>query len=530
MKRTVPVSLVVLLVATLGALGSACAPRPESLGQQLAVRGPFKVGGEVLWVDGTRGRVFALDPDAQPPDVRSTAVPRGVLAAMVVPATGQVLLATAGREAQRTGEVSRAPEVLLVTPRPGAAPEVTRRYELTAALDRLAPSPDGKSAIAWSSGTGTGQFFTNPNGLALIDLTRGAGTDNPIFRTIRSLGATPRDVAFSPPMTIPGAAAGSRTLAVVLADNYLTFLDLAHPQRAEITVPLRADDSAAQIVPEQILFSAETATVFVRASGAEDVYAMALEARPGGGDARTNDYVPRINQPSAGRTALDMLVYREGDRTLLLTANSTNDLSLLDAATGEFVLIPMGVPVDAILPVPAAAPEMAVLYSRRSPQAFVHFLDLKDLSSKLDANLTRRVLARRVHDLVAMPGGDQLLVVHDDARTVISILDLGPHRTDTPIQGQVPLESFDFADGTLVGVSSSLPRLGLLDLVTLSPRDVPLDYAPDRVLAIGRRVIVDHGARQGLVTVLPDPLSARSDGRVLWGFLLDGVLDDNPEE
>src|SRR5262249_21369055 len=135
-------------------------------------------------------------------------------------------------------------------------------------------------------------------------------------------------------------------------------------------------------------------------------------------------------------------------------------------------------------------------------------------------------LAQPVHDLVATPDGNQLVVVHDDARTVISILDLGPRRTDTPIDGQVVMQSYAFSGSRyLAGVSSSFTRLGVLDLTTLATRNLRLDYAPKRVLSIGTRLIVDHGAPEGLLTIIPDPTSPREDTRVIAGIFLEGTFD-----
>src|SRR5439155_21882443 len=208
-----------------------------------------------------------------------------------------------------------------------------------------------------------------------------------------------------------------------------------------------------------------------------------------------------------------------------LTANSSGDLSLIDAATSESSIIPIGAPVDAILPLPAKDPTTAVIFSRRSPQSFVHLVALAGLADGGARNVSRRTLARPAHDVVPIPGETELLIVHDDARTVVSILDLGPRRTDTPIEGRVALESFDFADGFLVGVSSTVARLGVLDLADFSTRDFRLDDPPRQVLAVGSRVVVDHGDRAGRVTVLPDAKSGRDEAHVVWGFFLAGLLD-----
>ncbi|HZS36018.1 MAG TPA: hypothetical protein VFF06_04290 [Polyangia bacterium] len=512
--------LLMLLVA-------GCGDRPDAWTAALDVSGPYPLVDSVAWVDGARGEIFWLDPATSPPSVLTLAAGRTASFALPTPDRKRLLVLTSGREATKRGQTTIAP-ALLVVERMGAAPAVTATYPLTSPFDRLAVAPDGTRAIAFYSASPPSDpaFFRNPNELAIVDLTSAPDANtNPAHRTIRSLGSSPLGVVYAPPLQIPPGMGDERALAVVLSTNYVTFLDLAHGDRSEITVPLVPIGSSATVTPEQVVFSPETATVFVRAQGAADVFALALAAQTPT-DPAENDFVPRINQPSTGKTALDMILYNDGASTILLTANASNDVALIDATTAEFSTLPMGAPVDSILAVPPGQPTTAVLFSRSSPQSFVQFVALKDLSANLARNVTRRTLAQPVHDLVATPDGNQLIVVHDDARTVISILDLGPRRTDTPIDGQVVLQSYAFAGSRfLAGVSSSLSRLGILDLTTLATRDLRLDYAPARVLSVGTRLIVDHGAPEGLVTVVPDATSPREDTRVLSGIFLQRALD-----
>jgi hypothetical protein len=529
------------VAACVGLLAAGCGQAPAIWSSPLAMSAPMRVGASVMWVDTTRGLVFALDPAASPPSVKRVAVGRGASFASPSPARDTLLLLTPGREALLIGQQAEDPALTVVAPPPsgtGGAPSIARTYPLKAPFDRLAVSPDGALAVAYFSDSPASdpRYFRNPNELAVIDLGAPPSATNPSFRTIRSLGAAPLGVVFSPPLAIPSGASDRRTIALVLSPNYLTLIDLAHLDRPEITVPLVADGSDATVTPAQVIFDAQGAdataapTVYVRADGSDDIYALALEARATM-DPMENDWLPHLNQPSAGATPRDMLFYRDAGSAFLLLATDGGQLALIDAATSEFATIDVGAPVDAILPVPAAEPTMAILYSRASPQSFVHFLDLAGLDTRRERNLSPRTLARPVHELVPVPGDQQLLVLHDDTRTVISILDLGPRRTDTPILGQVPLGSFDFVGvGYLVAVSDGLARLGVLDLTTLNPTDFRLDATPRRVVAVGNQLVVDHGVPEGMATVVPAPTATRDEATVLWGFFLDGVLAERLED
>jgi hypothetical protein len=478
-----------------------------------------------MWVDGTRGLVFALDPAVG--QVGSTSIPRNATFAAPSPDRGRLLVLTGGKEAIYNGQEAEEPALSIVVPQPAAAPSVVRSYPLPAAFDRLTVSEDGKRAVAFYSSQKTAaSVFRNPNEVALFDLERGPTNQNPALRTIRSFGAAPHGVAFSPDVAIPPGGGTKHSLAVIMADNYLTFVDMKNLDRVEITVPLAKPDANVTVKPEEVLFSATTATVFVRATGSSDVYALSLTAKTPAGKGE-NDYIPTINQPSAGKTVRDMVLFRDSGNDLILTANASKDLALIDAATSQFSVIPVGEPVDTIVSVPATSPTLALIYSRAQPTARIHFLELQDLAKNLEKNLTSRSLAKPVHQLVPMPDGAQALVVHNHTRDVVSVLDVqGEHHTVAPIQGQVALNSFDFAGKShLVGVSPGLPRLGILNLGNLLATDLRLDHNPSKVLAVGDTIVVDHGEPQGLVTVVPGPTAERDACRVLWGFLFQGLLD-----
>ncbi len=513
----------------LAALAAGCVDRPQIWSTPQRLLGPYRVGNQVLWVEATRGEVIALDPTVNPPRVRRRTIGRNALFASPTPSRDGLAVLTAGKEALLKDQHPEAPALFLVKPSSDGL-TLVRRFELDGAFDRLAISADDRFAVAYY-GDAPQQgpaVFRNPNEVALLDLEQQPGADNPTLRTLRSFGSAPLGVIFSPRMKVPRGGK-QRTLALVLARNYLTFIDMDHRARSEITVPLAPAESEAEVIPQQVLFAPEQPAVYVRAAGAADLFALSLEPKPATNE-RENDYRPTINQPSSGRVVADMALVATGEDgapSRILTANASGDLSLIDAATSEFVTIDVGEPVDKLLLVPPDKPTLALVYSSSQPRPRVHFLELDQLAERREANLTHRSLAKPVHQLVRVPGDQLALVVHNDARDVISLLDLvGEHHTDTPIQGRQQLHSFDFVgEDYLVGVSPGIARLGLIDLKNLHALDLRLDHNPKRVLAVGQTLVVDHGAATGLVTILPRPDANRDEARVLWGFVLGDLLD-----
>ena len=135
-----------------------------------------------------------------------------------------------------------------------------------------------------------------------------------------------------------------------------------------------------------------------------------------------------------------------------------------------------------------------------------------------------------MHDVVAVPGRDLAMVVHDDARTVLGLLDLSTEST-SPLLGVGQLDSYDFTpDGShLIGATTGVPRVGFVALDNLHPTDFRLDDPPSHILATANgKIFVDHGDPFGHATIIPSPTATRSDALVLSGFLTNDLLDQEP--
>ena len=524
MKKTL-ISILLL------SLAGGCGDRADLWTSALNVMGPYKAAESVWWVDTSRGVAAALSPAGANPTVQTVSVRRRASFIIPSPQKKRLLMLSAGKEAIYKGQQAEEPGLSLLEKDKEGRPVVARFYPLPRAFNRLAVSEEGRFAVAYHGSSSGSGVFQNPNEVALLDLSKKHASDNPSFRTLRTFGSTPLGVVFSPQMAIPAPSGTKRNLAIILATNQLTLLDMSHTERAEITVPLAQLGTNATIQPQEVLFSAATGSIFVRAHGSADVYALTLMAKTPK-TPQENDFSPLINQPSSGKQVQDMMLFSDKSKDLILTANASSDLSVIDAETSQHALIPVGDHVDTILPVPESNPTMALIYSRAKPRSRIHFLKLADLGARLVQNLTSRNLAQPVHQLVATPGGKQALVVHNHQRTVISVLDLaGAHNTISPIQGQLALGSYDFTTSSyLVGVSSGLAELGLINLTNLHPHNLRLDHNPRKVMAVGDAIVVDHGAAQGLVTVIPSPQATRGQCRVLWGFLFNGIFDHKLED
>jgi len=508
--------------------------RPIQWDRPRTVLGPIPLKAHVAYVDSALDRVTLIDVTAGTPVVSHTAIGRNALYAVPSANSHQLFVITRGEQAIHKGEIDQPPQFWVVDPQhPGAAVS----YPIGSPFDRVAVSPDGKLAIAYFSAGGTDPdgFFRNPDELAVIELTSPASDTNPALDTIRSFGSVPDGIALSPPMVVPGSGDPTpRTFAFILSANNLTVLDATHPDRHEISI--RLDLGGAPVVPRQVVFAPNTASAYVRSDNARDVLQVLLEAEPPDPTVRNaNDFRAVVAELGAGGGPTDIAVYDDanGRRQLLASTPNTGEVVVIDADTAQFRSIHITDPIDRVLVFPGsdAAPHKALFASLHAALPRLYVLGLDHLDDPLaQPTLDTIVLDKPVRDVVAVPGRDLAMVVHDDARTVLGLLDLEAEST-SPLLGVGQLDAYDFLpDGShLIGATTGVPRVGFVALDNLHPTDFRLDDPPAHILATANgKIFVDHGGPFGHATIIPSASATRSEAIVLSGFLTNDLLDEEP--
>jgi hypothetical protein len=152
---------------------------------------------------------------------------------------------TASADRERAFVLSHGDEVRLRSTDEGPALTVLeagsaqqpKRYELPDTLTALAIDPAGRYAIVHAGDAASGSFIKNPNELIVVDLEAPPGADNPMRRNLPShVGGSPRRLTFTAPLHLPG---GDRRLLVVETDRDVMLLDLEHPDRPEVSLPVK---------------------------------------------------------------------------------------------------------------------------------------------------------------------------------------------------------------------------------------------------------------------------------------------------
>lgn len=514
------------------ALQACAAERPPAIDRERVLIGPVPLKRQLAWIDSALDRVVAIDAsDDGHPSVHSWQIGRRPVFAAPTPDGERVLVVTRGEEALERGQVDEDPLLWSVDVRDPSSRPIA--YPVSSPFDRIAVSADSGIAVAYFSEAGPDAegFFRNPNELAFIDLTRPPDETNPTMKTIRSFGSAPSGIVLSPRMALPGAEDPSeRIFAFVLARNVVTIVDASHPDRDEVSI--RLDGAGSNVLPRELVFAPNTATAYMRSDGARDVLELVLiNDPPDANNPTANDYHPLLAELGAGGAPSDIAVFdtASGLRYVLAATPATRELVIIDADTAQFRKVGTPDPIDRIVVFPGNGEPAttAVLAQIGSPMPRVHSLSLADIANPLARlDLETIEVGEPVRDLSPVPGRDLAMMVHDDNRTVLGMLDV-EFRSVSPLQGIGRLDTYAFtpAGDFLVGTTTGVPRLGMLELSNLHPTDLRLDYPPRQVYALANgALIVDHGDPFGRATVIPNTASERKDAHVLSGFLLAGLL------
>lgn len=511
----------------------ACPWRPTLLDKKLTVEGPAVAGKYLAYLDKTRERIILVSPISRKVSHFSV----GQRPIKLQPsADGKMLFVLCHGWDQR--EEQRQPE--------GPTLHTLdldqlkhKSYKIESAFNELAISSDNQIAVAYFSADSVAdvnEVFRNPNAIAIVDLEKNKVTE----KSVRSFGAVPTGVYFSPADMAPADDSGNlgqeRVLAAVFADGYVTLVDTHHPERSEVTIHLTLPGSSQEVNPKEIVFAPRAGVAYLLATGSDDLFVLNLTSRTPG-DPGENDFVVSINSLAAGDNPSDLALFQAGQKEMVLVANKgSGDLSVIDARTAQFSLIPVWQAVDTILVYPKEQPHTAVVFSETHPSDQVFVLDLHNIENNLGTNLQQLQGDVPVAHMEFIPGQARALAVHSRGTTVMSVVDV-EQRTMYPMTSSALLTDYAMTPqgDFLGGIVHEKQMLGLIDLRNLSTQAVELAYMPQRVLTLEqsedhkRTVVVHHDTPMGAMTVIKDAAEPEK-AYVFEGFLLAGVFDDRYQE
>jgi hypothetical protein len=491
------------------------------------------LASSVAYVDSASGTAFLLDPANLAAGPRMVATGKSPIVAAKCKGTNQLLVLTHGDQGSSSTAAEPA-RLVLVDPASNAAPVTT---DLPGRFDQIAQSDDGVFAILYygsASSGASGSMLYNPNDLAVATLD---GSKPLASRPIRSLGSVPSSVTFSPRSTLFGQP---RTLAAVLAPNYVTLLDLDHADHTEITVPLVANGTQS-VTPVQVIFDMAGTAIYVRAQGSNDIFQISL-AQTTPANLTSNDFRVSLSLIGSGSSPSDVAMFGTGDSArLLVTAPDARQIVVLDPKTGNATSIPTATQVNRIFLFQGPSPKSSEIQDRAmlvgvgTGATALVFADLKNIESTQGLALESWSIPAPVVDITPLPGNLALLTQSGYGGATLSIVNLAD-RTIEPIGSSGALSDVTVeatVQSRLWGTDGG-SRLEYLDIVDhgqgpLFSAEVLLDQPIASISPLanksadGKRYVVlemQDPMKLGYLTVLNADQPDRKGARSAYGFLL----------
>jgi hypothetical protein len=423
-------------------------------------------------------------------------------------------------------EIDIVDSVTRVTPGAGDA---ATRFELGSYFGALAFHPGGRYALLYhppSDQESAGGLF-NQNEVGVLDLSRAPGADNPRLLTIAMGGRSVEGVAFPGELNVAGQA---RDLAVFEADGAIVLLDLADPSLAPSTVKLKDESDARTIVPEQLLArpadAAHDPMLILRSTGAQEVFAVSLVARPDG----QPGFAAALNQYDSGLAPSAMCLAEDGDTPLLLVAGlGSTEISVIDIDTASSFSLALSGIAGALLPHTRSDGAAEIVMYGASQ--WVDFLAVDDLAEEKGSNLEELFIQDGVASAWVF-GADELLAIPESGYglTIVDLAERGVTRL-TSYEGYAWGEAGAYGDMLFYAVEGD-DRVISLNLGIGHPEPLVLDERVFEfdIFPASKMGLALHDTPSGRATLFPLDDPRREAAFVVDGLWLRALLDADGEE
>lgn len=469
--------------------------------------------GAVLW-ETTKERLVHIEADLETPKVEQIyrAAPgidmEWVARGPGLDAATEVFILTVPEDVR---DSSAATTLLRLAIKTGKIAE----WETGKAFESIAFDPTARYAILSHGESSSSASLTNPGEIAVIDLERPG--DGPVFHDLYTAGRRTKNLVFKGPVDIAGK---TRQLGIAFAEGAVRLFDLADLGASLPLIPLITRDDGRSVTPVEIIVlgqeNGNPARLFIRAQGSQDIYDVTLDENP----QEQNKPAATLNQHETGTTALDMLVYRDGERLLLLCLADGRGLRVVDADTGAGFDVPLA---DQPSKMALRGDEAVIFGASRA----VHFAALEGLWAEKGSNVETIYLPVLVGPEIAADENRIIFLGNDDSLVLLDI----EQRRATRLAGAIE----EIVGANLWNGRLFFPQRELIDVVELENGGVEQLYLDDwiegfSVIPSAKIGIAWHEAWTGRATLvaLEDP--TRDKAVVLDGIWLEGFLGKGAEK
>ena len=204
-------------------------------------------------------------------------------------------------------------------------------------------------------------------------------------------------------------------------------------------------------MPKEVVFAPNTASAYVRSDNARDVLQVLLAGRRHARRRRatTSARCSPSSAPAVARPTSRSTTIRAARRYVLASTPNTGEVVVIDADTAQFRSMPRHRSDRSHPAVPDRRStrrrrRRCSRRSARSCRACTCSISINIEDPLTQAKLRTITLDKPVRDVVPVPGRDLAMLVHDDARTVLGLLDMDTEST-SPLLGVGKLDSYDFS-------------------------------------------------------------------------------------
>lgn len=408
----------------------------------------------------------------------------------------------------------------------GLHPTLKARFQLTDPLEGLALDPEGEWAVVYDAGG----VVVNPNELILVNLKD--PNVPPLSKTIRSFGGRPQRFTFTTPLLLPNGPA--RRLLIVETEQDVSIIDLAHPERPEVTVRLPQTPYGQPGSPAEVAYDdgdptdPTDARIAIRLKNDSNV--MILELGPAQPGDVGQDYHPTINIADVGGVPSAIAFVRtDGGLRLAALVPSQHEAALIDPLRSVVQTVDLKNPYSHLTRItqnvtqkPTGA-DVALLWSEQT--ASVAFWSLGTTTGSPYFSVDPYDVGIDVANVLNVPGDafSHLKILESTNHAEFYVLDLD-QRTSFPMLTDASGFSLSVSpDGQRAwAVRTGTPEFAQIDLSNLHPTSLTVERPVAAVYDIAR---ADGGrAAVALHTALNS-----GDGADVDATVLDALKPDTAE-
>jgi hypothetical protein len=361
---------------------------------------------------------------------------------------------TTSPDRERTFVISQGDEILLRATDEAPALSVleasnvgqVKRYELPDALTSLALDPAGRFAVVYAGSATSGSFIQNPNELIVVDLAAPPSADNPTRRNLPSnIGGSPQRFTFTPPLHLP---AGDRRLLVVETDRDVMLLDLEHPERPEVSLPvkdLRTDSRALSpegitVDPGQAGSQGRAPSLAIRTNRDDNVIIYTLG--PSNREPPENDFIPTPNAVVVGGVPSDIAFVNtnQGARLAVMVPSPAPTGFIIKVDDSQTLSAKFTAAYQRLTPVAGFSPagtgigDQVLLWSTSSSASSIAFWDLDkvpDMPSGSNIDTLKSIETLNLNGTVAsvVDVPERNLKIVETSSRALYVLDPEQHQT-----------------------------------------------------------------------------------------------------